>query len=235
MSLPVAILAGGLATRLYPLTLSVPKSLLEIAGRPFVAHQIEWLVGEGFSRIVLCLGKHGEMVQEAVRDGSSLGARVDYAFDGPRLLGTGGALRAALDRLGPAFLVMYGDSYLRCDLRAVERAFLDSGLPALMTVFRNDGRFDRSNVRFDAGRILCYDKRRPTPEMRHIDYGLGGLRREALLDYPAEAAFDLADVYGGLAQAGRLAAFEATDRFYEIGSPEGLDETRHFLQNKGGL
>ena len=231
MSLPVAILAGGLATRLYPLTLSVPKSLLEIAGRPFVAHQIERLVREGFSQIVLCLGKHGEMVRDALGDGSSLGAKVEYAFDGPRLLGTGGAVRAAADRLGPAFLVMYGDSYLRCDFQAVERAFLDSGLPALMTVFCNDGRFDRSNVLFDAGRILCYDKHRPTPEMRHIDYGLGGLRREALLSYPADSAFDLADLYGRLAAAGRLAALEVTERFYEIGSPAGLSETREFFKD----
>ena len=121
---------------------------------------------------------------------------------------------------------MYGDSYLSCDFQAVERAFLESGLPGLMTVFRNDGRFDCSNVLFDAGRILCYDKRCPTPEMRHIDYGLGALRREALLAYPADAAFDLADVYSQLARAGRLAALEVTERFYEIGSPAGLDQTK---------
>jgi hypothetical protein len=128
---------------------------------------------------------------------------------------------------------MYGDSYLRCDFQAVERAFRDSGLPALMTVFRNDGRFDRSNVLFDAGRILCYNKRLPTPDMRHIDYGLGALRREALMSYPADSAFDLADVYSGLAAAGRLAALEVTERFYEIGSPAGLSETREFFKKLG--
>jgi NDP-sugar pyrophosphorylase family protein len=170
------------------------------------------------------------MVQDALGDGSSLGAQVEYAFDGPRLLGTGGALRAAADRLGPAFLVMYGDSYLRCDFPAVEQAFLDGGFPALMTIFRNDGRFDRSNVLFDAGRILCYDKRRPTPEMRHIDYGLGALRREVLLSYPADVAFDLADLYSRLAAEGRLAAVEVAERFYEIGSPAGLSETREFFK-----
>ena len=231
MMLPVAILACGLANRLRPITETIPKALVEVDGRPFAEHQVEWLAAQGIERIVFLVGYRGEMVQEALGDGRGRGISLEYVFDGPALLGTGGALRRARRVIGPAFFVMYGDSYLDCDLRAIERAFRESRQPALMTVFANDNRWDISNVEFENGRIIRYDKRDRTPDMQHIDYGLGVLSADVLEPYPADVPFDLASVYQDLAASGRLAAFEATSRFYEIGSPRGLDELRAHMES----
>jgi N-acetyl-alpha-D-muramate 1-phosphate uridylyltransferase len=229
MSLPVAVLAGGLATRLRPVSETVPKSLIEVAGRPFAEHQLDWLRSQGIDRVVFCVAYRGEMIREALGDGTRWKLSIEYVFDGQPLLGTGGALKRALPVLGEAFFVLYGDSLLTCDLAAVERAFVASGCAGLMTVFRNDDQWDRSNVRFEDGQLLQYDKSQRTPAMRHIDYGLGVLTPRALAPFPPDHPFDLAPVYQRLLAAGDLAAVEVFDRFYEIGSPEGLDETRMFL------
>jgi len=234
VSLPTAILAGGLATRLRPTTETIPKALIEVAGRPFVEHQLAWLRDQGVRRVVFCVAYRGEMIQTAVGDGSRWDLSIDYVFDGERLLGTGGALKRALPELGPAFFVLYGDSYSNCDLAAIERAFGASRRAGLMTIFRNDNRWDRSNVLFEEGRIVRYDKRNRTPDMRHIDYGLGVLTDGALAKFPADEAFDLAAVYERLLASGELAAFEVGARFYEIGSPEGLEEPRAFLAERSG-
>ena len=230
MTLAVGILAGGLATRLRPLTDRIPKALVTVAGKPFVQHQIELLQGQGFRRVVLCVGYLGDQVEEALGDGSRWGMELHYAFDGEMLLGTGGALRKALPLLGEKFLVLYGDSYLDCDYRAVEAAFIASGKLGLMTVFRNADRWDRSNVVFTDGRIVRYDKRAPTPDMAYIDYGLGALQAKAFEAYPTETAIDLAEIYQGLLARNELAGFEVTQRFYEVGSPAGLEETQRYLQ-----
>lgn len=224
--LPVAILAGGLATRLRPLTEKIPKALIQVCGEPFVFHQLRLLHARGIGRVVLCLGYRGEMVRDAVGEGRQLGLEVAYSFDGPVLRGTAGAVRNALPLLGESFFVLYGDSYLPCDYAAVERAFLESGKTGLMTVFRNEGQWDTSNAEFAGGRVLAYDKQAPTPRMRHIDYGLGAFRREAF----GEDAQDLAAVYQRLLRQGQLAAREIAERFYEIGSLEGLEELRAFLR-----
>lgn len=229
MTLPVAILAGGLATRLRPVAEKIPKALVEVAGKPFVVHQLALLRAGGVERVVLCVGHLGEQVEALVGDGRRFGLEVACAYDGPRLLGTGGALRRALPLLGERFLVLYGDSYLECDYAAVSRSFEASGKLGLMTVFRNQGRWDTSNVVFRDGRILRYSKGARIPEMEHIDYGLGGLSAEALRPYPDEAPLDLATVYEDLLARGELAGFEVAERFYEIGSPEGLAETRRHL------
>jgi len=232
VSLPVAILAGGLATRLRPITEAIPKALVEIAGRPFAEYQIDWLQSQGTSHVVFLVGYRGEMIRDALGDGRARGMNVDYVFDGPQLLGTGGALRRALHVLGPAFVVMYGDSYLRCDLPAIVRTFEQAGRSGLMTVLHNDNRWDRSNVLFERGHLLAYDKHGPTPDMRHIDYGLGVLKGSALTRYPADRAFDLADVYRDLLAAGDLIGYEVSERFYEIGSPEGLAEARAWFESR---
>jgi len=229
VTLPVAILAGGLATRLRPITETIPKSMLLVAGKPFVAHQLEWLHGEGVRRVVLCLGHLGDKVRDAVGDGASFGLGVEYSFDGERLLGTGGALYKAAPMLGSEFFVLYGDSYLCCSLTEVERAFRRQGKPALMTVLQNDGRWDRSNVLFRDGRLVRYDKRNPSSDMRHIDYGLSVLSTDALAAYREGEAFDLADLLTDLSRRGELAGYEASERFYEIGSPAGLREAEEFL------
>ena len=229
MNLTVAILAGGLATRLRPLTERIPKSLVEIAGKPFAVHQVELLQRHGFSRIVFCVGHLGEQVQAALGDGSRWGVKVTYVFDGPRLLGTGGALRRALPWLGEAFLVMYGDSYLECEYASIAKAFLSSGRLGLMTVFQNKNLWDGSNVLFREGRIVRYDKHERTPDMRHIDYGLGALRARVFDVYTDRTVVDLETIYRDLVSRNELAGYEVTQRFYEIGSPAGLEETRQYL------
>jgi MurNAc alpha-1-phosphate uridylyltransferase len=233
--LPVAILAGGFATRLRPATEKVPKSLVEVNGEPFVVHQLRLLRANGVRRVVLCVGHLGEMIRNALGDGGEYGVEVDYAFDGASLLGTAGAVKNALPKLGDAFFVLYGDSYLACDYAEVARSFSSSGKLALMNVFRNDGKWDGSNVEYDAGQILAYSKTMKSPQMQYIDYGLGAFRAAAFDGVPAGAAYDLAGLYGDLLRAGQLAGFEVTQRFYEIGSPAGLEETARFIAAQGAL
>jgi NDP-sugar pyrophosphorylase family protein len=229
---PVAILSGGLAKRLRPITETIPKALLSIAGRPFIAHQLRLLHSEGFRRIVLCVGYLGEMIKTELGDGSSLGMQIDYSFDGPTLLGTGGALRRALPKLGGQFLVIYGDSYMPVDYPAIIEAFVLSKKPALMTIFENEGRWDASNVWFQAGKIHRYDKKLRTPEMRHIDYGIAVLSAQVFTPHTDDLAFDLVDVYTRLVADKQIAAYEVKQRFYEIGSPEGLAELDSLLRDK---
>ena len=228
-ALTVAILAGGLATRLRPLTETVPKSLLEVNGEPFAVHQLRLLQSKGIRRVVFCVGHLGELIQRAIGDGAALGLQVDYSFDGPALLGTAGAVRNALPKLGDSFFVMYGDSYLPCDYAAIARQFQAAGVLGMMTVFRNEGKWDTSNVEFEAGKIIAYSKTDRTPRMLYIDYGLGVFRNEVFQSLPSGKACDLADLYTGLLLRKQLAAFEVQERFYEIGSPAGLRETAEFL------
>jgi NDP-sugar pyrophosphorylase family protein len=227
--LPVAVLAGGLATRLRPLTEKIPKAMVEINGEPFIAHQLRLLQSKGIGHVVLCLGYRGEMVRDFVQDGSGFGLRVDYSFDWPNLRGTGGAIHEALPLLGDSFFVLYGDSYLPCDYAAVEEAFRRSGRPALMTVFRNDGRWDASNVEFAGGRIAAYDKQNRTPRMHHIDYGLGVFASRAFAHITPGSVYDLAALYADLLARGELAAWESPDRFYEAGSAAGIKELAELL------
>jgi D-sedoheptulose 7-phosphate isomerase len=231
--LPVAILAGGLATRLRPLTSTLPKSLIDVNGEPFIVHQLRLLRDHQIDRVVLCVGYLGELIRAAVGDGRAYGVRIEYAFDGPAPLGTAGAIRSALSLLGSAFFVLYGDSYLPCDYGAVEVSFLASGKAALMTVIRNDGLWDTSNVEFKDGRVIAYDKKNRTPRMRWIDYGLGVFQSSAFAQLPEDEAYDLAKLYQDLLRKGELAAFETRERFYEIGSLEGLKATADFLARRG--
>lgn len=230
--LPVAILAGGLATRLRPITETIPKALVAVAGQPFIVRQLNYLHEQGIQRVVLCIGYLGEMIEEVVGNGARFGLEVAYVLDGPNLLGTGGALKNALPILGDDFFVLYGDSFLPVDFGAVERAFLASGMVALMTVLKNDDQWDKSNVLFSSGKLLHYNKRAPIPDMTHIDFGLGVVSAEVLDAYPEALPFDLGDVYHALSLQGKLAGFEVYQRFYEIGSHSGLKETEAFF-NKG--
>jgi NDP-sugar pyrophosphorylase family protein len=228
--IPVAILAGGLATRLRPLTEKVPKVLLPVAGKPFLARQLELLRKQGLRRVVLCLGYLGEMVVKEFGDGRAWDVQLDYSFDGPKLLGTGGALRQALPKLGDRFFVLYGDSYLTAPFAPIADFFQRAGKPGLMTVYRNEGLYDTSNVSFRDGRIAIYDKKARLPEMRHIDYGLSLFKSSVFEEWPANTPFDLAEVMGKLVARGDLAGYEVPERFYEIGSPAGLAELEKLLR-----
>jgi N-acetyl-alpha-D-muramate 1-phosphate uridylyltransferase len=231
--LPIAaILAGGLATRLRPVTNQIPKSMVDLHGRPFIAWQLDLLHSRGIRDVVICTGYLGELIENSVGQGSHFGMRVRYSYDGPRLLGTGGAIRRALPLLGGHFFVIYGDSYLPCDYDAVDRAFQQSGKQALMTVFRNAGRWDSSNVEMRDDALIAYDKRNRTSRMQHIDYGLGVFSSRAFERIPAETSFDLADLFQDLLERDELAAFEIGDRFYEIGSFNGIEEMKQYLSER---
>jgi len=234
LDIPVAILAGGLATRLRPITDTVPKVLVPVAGKPFLAHQLSLLRSQGIQQAVLCLGHLGERVAEEFGDGAAWGMRLDYSFDGPTLLGTGGAIRQALPKLGDRFFVLYGDSYLTAPFAPVAECFERSGKPGLMTVYRNEGRFDTSNIVFRNGRIQVYDKKNRLPEMHHIDYGLSMFQASVFQEWPTGTGFDLAEVMGRLVARDEMAGFEVAERFYEMGSPAGLAELEKVLTVRAG-
>jgi NDP-sugar pyrophosphorylase family protein len=224
---PICILAGGLGSRLGSTVRDTPKPLLELAGEPFLIHQLRLLRRYGARSVVLCVGYLGELVEQRI-GADQFGISIRYSYDGPSLIGTLGAVRKAVPLLGERFMVLYGDTYLRIDYADVARVWRDSGLPAVMTVLRNAGRWDTSNARFD-GQLVRYDKRRPDPSMEWIDYGLGGLVSQAL-DVVGPETSDLADLYEALSARDALVGYEATERFYEIGTPAALREAERFLE-----
>jgi N-acetyl-alpha-D-muramate 1-phosphate uridylyltransferase len=230
MTLPVAILAGGLATRLRPMTEKIPKSLVEVGGEPFIVRQLDYLRRQGVRDVVLCVGYLGEMIEAAIGNGSRFGLRVCYSMDGPVLLGTGGALRRAMPLLGDACFVLYGDSYLPVNFGLIESEFWGSDQPALMTVLYNRNRWDKSNVLFVDGKLVEYNKTAARPEFTYIDYGLTIVKREIIERYPADQAFDLATLYRALSLEKSLHGYEVFSRFYEIGSSNGLRETEEFFR-----
>jgi NDP-sugar pyrophosphorylase family protein len=236
------ILAGGLATRMRPITETIPKAMIPVAGKPFVDHQLAWLAAHGVTDVVLSIGYLGGAIREHVGDGANLGLRVRYVDEGAKLRGTAGAVRLAYDEgvLEPRFLVTYGDSFLPIDFAAVWRAFTTSGSPALMTVFHNEGRWDTSNVIYEPGepgKVVLYDKQRrtrPPEDFAFIDYGLSAFDRRVIADeVPAGATADLAGVFHALSVRGDLAGLQVTERFYEIGSPAGLEDFAAWLRARG--
>ena len=229
MMLPVAILAGGLATRLRPITETIPKALIQIAGEPFIFHQLRYLHQQGVASVVLCIGYLGEMIQDIVGNGSQFGVQVSYSFDGPKLLGTGGAIKAAIPLLGNNFFIFYGDSYLPIDFKSVAKAYFLSNKLGLMTVLKNENQWDKSNVIYQNDSLIEYNKEETKPHMNYIDYGLGILNSGVFNTYPTEESFDLSKVYNHLSLNKQLYGFEVFERFYEIGSHQGILETEEYL------
>lgn len=229
------ILAGGLGTRMWPDAQITPKTLLPVAGSPFAWWQLNWLAAAGVDSVVYCIGHLGEQVREYVQDGSAWGLHVTYVDEGDQLRGTAGAIALAADEavLAPRFLVLYGDSWLQIDPADVLRRSAESGLPALMTVFDNNGKWDGSNVVYADGRVQRYEKglNPPPPEMHWIDYGLSVFTR-ALINVRVSRArpSDLASFCTSLAACGELAGYLASERFYEIGSPQGLRDVEDLLR-----
>jgi NDP-sugar pyrophosphorylase family protein len=236
------ILAGGLGTRMRGVAEGIAKTLLPVAGRPFADHQLSWLSAQGVGRVVYAIGHSGGQIRDFVGDGGRWGLDVTYVDEGDNLLGTGGAVRRAVDispnGLDGGFLILYGDSYLTIDVGAVWAAS-GGGAFALMCVLRNQGRWDASNAVFEGGWVTCYEKGRVDAAaigMNYIDYGLSVLTPDVVRAHiSAGAVGDLADVFGPLAAAGKLRGFEAVERFYEIGSPEGLADLDRHLKEKGDL
>jgi len=225
LDIRAVILAGGLGTRLGDIGWGKPKALVEVGGRPFLAWQLELLKRRGLRRFLICAGHLGSAISERFGSGEGLGAEIAYSFEADgRLLGTGGALRRAVAGLEEDVLVVYGDSYLDFDYAGFLGEFRRRDCEALMAIYRNRGRYDRSNVRLEPGGEIRYDKKNPDPGMEHIDYGASLLKRAVIESIPPDVPYDLADLYSRLGREGKLFGFEVRKRFYEVGSPAGLRE-----------
>jgi NDP-sugar pyrophosphorylase family protein len=232
--LPVAVLAGGLGTRMADISgPTTPKALLRVAGRPFIDFKLASLAAEGVKRVVLLLGHGDRLIADHVGTGADYGLHVTCRSDGPTLLGTGGAVRRALDLLGEAFWVTYGDTFLRAPMAEIEATFHSRGIEAMMTVLRNRDRWDRSNVRIEKGLVVEHRKGSPPGSYEYIDYGLAILRREPVETFPAGSPFDLEQVFQLLIANGTMGAYVVSRRFYEIGTPEGYRQTNEFLRTSG--
>ena len=230
--LPVAVLAGGLATRLLPLTSEIPKSMVRINGAPFVHWQMKMMFEQGVQHLVFCLGHKSEMIRDFIGDGSQYGINVEYSYDGERQLGTGGAIRNSLPLLGEKFMVLYGDSYLPIKFKSVEDAFLEAKEPALMTVFRNEGKLHSSNVDFSEGLVNRYAKDKNSKELKYLDYGLSCYESAIFIPYHDQAPLDLGDVCTQLATQKLLAGYQIEERFYEIGSVEGIKDFTEYIEKR---
>ncbi len=229
--LPVVILCGGLATRLYPVTLTIPKPLIEIDGKPFIHHQLKLLKEKGVKKVFLCTGYLSEMIEDYVDDGSLWGLDIEYSYDGDTLLGTGGAIKKLTNILPESFLVLYGDSYLNIDFEYVVKCFYSYDFPVLMTIYKNKNKFDISNIAVSNGKVIRYDKRTPDITLNYIDYGLIALQRKIFEKCPSNEPFDLSLLLSRMVDLGQVAALEIYNRFYEIGSIQGIKETETYIRN----
>jgi NDP-sugar pyrophosphorylase family protein len=209
--------------------------MLIIAGQPFIAWQLEYLRLQKITSVILCVGYQGHQIERFVGNGSRFGLSVEYSREDGELLGTGGAIKKAMDMLPNNFFVLYGDSYLPIDFSKVEKCYQDSYKNGLMTVFENNNKWDKSNVSYFDGTIMKYDKFNPDLSMNYIDYGLGILNKNIFLSYEKLLKFDLAEVYKDLANKNQLTGYEVSERFYEIGSLPGITEAENYLFNNGNI
>ena len=229
---PVVILSGGEATRLYPVTKTVSKAMIEISGRPFIAHQLELLKRNQITKVVLCIGNLGEQIKNFVKDGNEFGLEVRYSQEHDQLLGTGGAVKKALPLLDDIFFVMYGDSYLDIEFQPVLDYFLSHQGKGLLTVFKNKNQWQKSNIVFKDAKIIKYDKKEISKDMEYIDFGLSLWRKQVFIDSAYAEVFDLAQLIQDLVSLGELLGYEVDRRFFEIGSFQGIEETRHYLESQ---
>ena len=238
------VLAGGLGTRMRAYTEQIPKALIPVEGSPFIDLQLAWMASHGVSEVVMSIGYRGDMLRQHVGDGARFGIPVRYVDEGTELRGTGGALRFALEEgaLAETFLVTYGDSFLPIDFGALGEAFHAAKQPAAMTVLHNGGRWDTSNVVFENGRLVVYDKKRvdrPAADYQYIDYGVSVLSRSVIAQrVPQAGSYDLADLFHDLSVRAELTGIEVFERFYEVGSPAGLRDFSEWIaarRAQGGL
>ena len=227
----IAILAGGLATRLGELTKSEPKSLLKIQGKPFIEYQIEQIKKQGITDIVMCTGHLGEQLERYLGNGTRYGLNIRYSHE-DRPLGTAGALKKAVNELDNEFITMYGDSYLFLDFSMIFAHFLARNGLALMTVYKNHNHHDKSNTSISGGLVTAYSKNGQTGDMVYIDYGAHMFRKQTLELIPADSYFPLEDLFPVLISQKQLLAFEARERFYEIGSQQGIQDFNNYIRGK---
>lgn len=229
--LPVVILAGGLASRIRPITKTIPKAMIVLGGKPFVDWQLSYLANQGISDVVICSGYLSEQIENYVGAGKKFGLNIKFSRDGEVLLGTGGAIKKAIPFLGDSFFVLYGDSFLPIDFKSVESSFFYSKRLGLMTVLKNHNKWDKSNVEFVGGKIIEYNKIQTHSRMNYIDYGLGVLQASVFDAYSESIPFDLSDIYHQLSINQQLEGCEVYQRFYEIGSFQGIIEAEQYFLN----
>jgi NDP-sugar pyrophosphorylase family protein len=231
----VIILAGGLATRLYPTTKITPKSMIGINDKPFIYWQLSKLKQNGIKDVVLCVGNLFEQIVDYVKDGSKFGLNVKYSYDGESLLGTGGSIKKALDLLDDSFFILYGDSYVDVNYSQIEKLYNISNKQGLMAIYKNNNHHEKSNIIYKDNKIIKYDKKIQNSKMHYIDYGLGILNKNVFKE--REDVFDLADIYSELAEKNQLIGCEIEQRYYEIGSVDGIKETEKYIkkESKDGI
>jgi N-acetyl-alpha-D-muramate 1-phosphate uridylyltransferase len=233
MTLPMVILAGGLATRLGDLSIHTPKSLIPIFGRPFIEWQIENMKDSGVSDFLICIGHLGEQISDYLGNGEKLGVNIEYSSDGPSPLGTGGAIIAAINRLPDYFMITYGDSYLPTNFNKIENHFFQLTTNALMTVYNNKEERERSNCYYRDGMVKKYSKRYFSQEMNYVDYGLTVVNKSVFDSISSQIKFDLSDTFEELSVKTDLPGYEILDRYYEIGSIQGIRELENYLVKTG--
>lgn len=227
----LVILAGGLATRLYPITKSIPKSMINVNGKPFINHQLKMLSQKGVSRIVFCVGHLGDQIKNYIAENETYGIEIVFSEDGDKLCGTGGALIKALQYVDDTFMVTYGDSYLDIDYQNIAHEFNNSSKTAMMTVFKNDNMWDKSNVHFNDGKIKHYSKTNLHPKMQHIDFGLLIFKKETVMPWKNFKQFDLSEILKTLVNNDNLHGFEVFQRFYEVGTHQGIVDLESYLSD----
>jgi hypothetical protein len=228
-NIPFIILAGGLATRLKPITNTIPKALVSVAGKPFIYHQLELLHNNNINHIILCVGHLGELIETEIGN-TYKNIKIEYSYDGPVLLGTGGAVKKAISKVGDIFGVLYGDSYLPINYNDVIKHYNECNTQGLMTVYLNNNNYDTSNIILNEGKISKYSKIDLVPEMKHIDYGFSIFNKSVFELFPD--SFDLSKIIIQLVENNQLAGYEVYNRFYEIGSFSGLSELELYLQSR---
>lgn len=227
--MPVAILAGGLAKRLGALSENIPKSLIEIKGKPFIEWQLELLVENNIKKVIYCVSHKSELIVNHFANANHKDIEILFSFDSPLQLGTGGALKNALPLLGQEFMVLYGDSYLPISFGEIENSFKKSNLTSLMTIYKNFYNIDASNVTYRDGIIISYNKNLRSHEMAYIDYGLS-IFKSSVFETSPNNAFDLSELQSSLSANGLLSGFEVYNRFYEIGSIQGILDFTEFIE-----
>ena len=227
----VLILCGGLATRLQPITKTIPKSLVMVNNKPMLQYQLDMLQKQGIRHVVLCVGYLGEMIKDTFGD-KYKDILLEYSFDGSKQLGTGGAIKKTYSKLSNTFFVLYGDSYLPVEYKPILEYFNTTNKSGLMTLFKNDNLYDTSNVIFKDNQIVCYDKKNKTSDTNYIDYGLSIFNVSVFNTYPADCSFDLSQVMVNLVNDKQIAGYEVFNRFYEMGSINGLNELELYLKNQ---
>lgn len=240
---PVLILAGGLGTRLNAINPGLPKSMVAVCGRPFIAHQLQLLRRQGVTKVVLCVGHNAQPLIDFVGDGKQFDLTVEYSCDDEtsdslessqaKLLGTGGALLKASRLIDSPFAVLYGDSWLEVEFAPIIEAFERLNKPALVTVYRNENRYIPSNLKVEGQLVTAYNKEQPSADMVHVDFGLSIFSKQAFIAFAAQRSFDLASLITSLIAARQLACYEVSQRFYEVGTPQALKELEEHLLEKG--